>query len=161
MRKTAICFIGLVGVVALGCAPMGDGADSRDGEFRQVSEPAAVQVDSGEGDVAALAAAFGVSEERVREKQSFEAAFEDWSIDLQNRYKDRISAIWQEPLPGIQGYVRFIGSVPDEVPIHPGVQGSVRLLEGCFRLWIKSRRCTLWERHSCRAAMTTSLPTMT
>ena len=67
-----------------------------------------------ENDLALLAEAKGFPVQDVRRALGFQEDFLLYAKDLAERYPDRFSRIWLEPVPAMQGVIEFIGDAPSE-----------------------------------------------
>jgi len=66
-------------------------------------------------DNARLALQAGLTLASVERSVAFQDNFERYQNDLIDRFPDRISATWVDPVPATSGHVRFVGEVPAAV----------------------------------------------
>jgi hypothetical protein len=100
---------GAPGPSGLHCAGLGGVCEAHEEGGPTVSEQEAT-----ENDLALLAEAKGFPVQEVRRALGFQEDFLLYAQDLAERYPDRFSRIWLEPVPAMQGVIEFIGDAPSE-----------------------------------------------
>jgi len=88
-------------------------------------------------DVVALATETGLGIDEIEVSVAFQEAFSDFADEQMKKHPEKIAGIWMQPVPQMEGHIRYVGKIPVEAGSELEARGLSRrevLLTGGDRI---------------------------